>query len=197
MRKLLYPLVCALGLVAQTAVAEPGGAGDDDRQARPYSPYAERSYPTDVYFGDTHVHTGISADAGGSGTRLMPDDAYRFARGEQVTSNTGLPVKLARPYDFYMITDHSDGMGAIADILSGAPNVMADPDGRMFHEAFTKGGKDAAAAAVELIRRFSQGELPEALNYQPGNPAFTRVWEDIIQAAEDFNRPGHFTTFIA
>ena len=197
MRKLLYPLVCALGLVAQTAVAEPGGAGDDDRQARPYSPYAERSYPTDVYFGDTHVHTGISADAGGSGTRLMPVDAYRFASGEQVTSNTGLPVKLARPYDFYMITDHSDGMGAIADILSGTPNVMADPDGRMFHEAFTKGGKDAAAAAVELIRRFSQGELPEALNYQPGNPAFTRVWEDIIQAAEDFNRPGHFTTFIA
>ena len=197
MRKLLYPLVCALGLVAQTAVAEPGGAGDDDRQARPYSPYAERSYPTDVYFGDTHVHTGISADAGGSGTRLMPVDAYRFASGEQVTSNTGLPVKLARPYDFYMITDHSDGMGAIADILSGTPNVMADPDGRMFHEAFTKGGKDAAAAAVELIRRFSQGELPEALNYQPGNPAFTRVWEEIIQAAEDFNRPGHFTTFIA
>ena len=127
----------------------------------------------------------------------MPVDAYRFARGEQVTSNTGLPVKLARPYDFYMITDHSDGMGAIADILSGAPNVMADPDGRMFHEAFTKGGTDAAAAAVELIRRFSQGELPEALNYQPGNPAFTRVWEDIIQAAEDFNRPGQFTTFIA
>ena len=61
----------------------------------------------------------------------MPDDAYRFARGEQVTSNTGLPVKLERPYDFYMITDHSDAMGMITDLIAGAPNIMADrPVGR-------------------------------------------------------------------
>src|SRR5210317_2158495 len=75
---------------------------------RPYSPYADRAYPAQVYFGDTHVHTGLSADAGGGGTRLLPRDAYRFARGEQVTSNTGQPVRLDRPLDFYMITDHSD-----------------------------------------------------------------------------------------
>ena len=59
----------------------------------------------------------------------MPRDAYRFARGEQVISNTGLPVKLARPYDFFMITEHSDGMGVITDLIAGAPNIMADPDG--------------------------------------------------------------------
>jgi Protein of unknown function (DUF3604) len=139
MRKMLYLLFFALisGTVAARDVSEPiAGEGS---QGRPYSPYADRDYPTGVYFGDTHVHTGISADAGGSGTRLMPRDSYRLARGEQVTSNTGLPVKLARPYDFYMITDHSDGMGAITDILSGAPNVMADEAGRMFHEEFSAG----------------------------------------------------------
>ncbi|MCB1732802.1 MAG: DUF3604 domain-containing protein, partial [Halieaceae bacterium] len=151
----------------------------------------------DVYFGDTHVHTGLSADAGGAGTRLMPRDSYRFARGEQVTSNTGQPVRLARPYDFFMITDHSDGMGVITDILEGAPNIMADPEGRKFHEAFVAGGKQAMEATRELIRQFSQGELSPALNYQPGNPNFGRIWEQLIDAAEEFNQPGDFTTFIA
>ncbi|MGB6427505.1 MAG: DUF3604 domain-containing protein, partial [Methyloceanibacter sp.] len=97
-------------------------------KGRPYSPYADRAFPTEVYFGDTHVHTGLSPDAGGSGTTLMPRDAYRFARGEQVVSNSGQPVKLARPYDFFMITDHSDAMGAITDIIDGAPNILADPE---------------------------------------------------------------------
>ena len=166
-------------------------------KGRPYSPYADRAFPADVYFGDTHVHTPLSADAGGGGTKLLPRDAYRFARCEQVVSNTGQPVKLSRPLDFYMITDHSDGMGVITDILGGAPGIMADPVGREFHDAFNAGGEQAAKAAFELTRRFSQGEIPEALNYQPGNPAFRRVWDDIVAAAEEFNDPGVFTTFIA
>ncbi len=164
---------------------------------RPYSPYADRGFPENVYFGDTHVHTGLSGDAGGGGTTLMPRDAYRFARGEQITSNTGQPVKLRTPFDFFMITDHSDGMGAITDMIAGTPNVMADPDGKMFHEAFKAGGQKAQEAAQELVRQFSQGELSEALNYQPGNPAYKRVWDDIMQAAEEYNDPGVFTTFIA
>ena len=164
---------------------------------QPYSPYANRAFPTQVYFGDTHVHTGISADAGGSGTTLMPRDAYRFARGEQITSNTGQPVRLASPFDFYMITDHSDGMGLITDIKNGAPNIMADPLGKDWHQRFTKGGETALRAAQEMIATFAQGKIPEALNYQPGNPAYKRVWDDIIAAAQEFNDPGVFTTFIA
>ena len=164
---------------------------------RPYSPYADRAFPENVYFGDTHVHTGLSGDAGGGGTRLMPRDAYRFARGEQVTSNTGQQVKLRTPFDFFMITDHSDGMGAITDMIAGKPNILADPDGKKFHEAFSAGGEQAQAAAIELTRQFAQGELSAALNYQPGNPAYKRIWDDIMQAAEEFNDPGRFTTFIA
>ena len=143
------------------------------------------------------MHTALSADAGGGGTRLLPRDAYRFARGEQVVSNTGQPVKLSRPLDFYMITEHSDGMGVITDLLSGAPNIMADPVGREFHDAFSAGGETAGKAMFQLTRRFAQGEIPQALNYQPGNPAFRRVWDDIIAAAQEFNDPGRFTTFIA
>ena len=164
---------------------------------RPYSPYADRAFPINVYFGDTHVHTGLSADAGGGGTRLLPRDAYRLARGEQIMSNTGQPVKLSRPLDFYMITDHSDAMGAIIDIIGGAPNIVADEQGRRYHEAFVEGGPAAQQAVFEMIAAFAQGTISPALNYQPGNPAYERVWNDIIAAAEEFNNPGTFTTFIA
>ncbi len=163
---------------------------------RPYSPYADRGYPTDVFFGDVHVHTGLSGDAGGGGTRLMPRDAYRFASGEQVTSNTGQPVKLSAPFDFMAVADHTDGMGMIVDVLSGAPNVLKVPYGRELNAAFNEGGKAASDAMFGLIARFSQGEVPEELNYQPGNPAYRATWETIVDAAEEFNRPGTFTALI-
>jgi hypothetical protein len=173
--------------------ADPGAA-EAALPGRPYSPYADRGFPTEVYFGDVHVHTGLSTDAGGGGTRLMPRDAYRFARGEQVMSNTGQPVKLSRPYDFFAVTDHTDGMGLIVDILKGAPNVMAEPYGRELNQAFNQGGKAAAEAMFGMIARFSQGDIPAALNYQPGNISYRSTWETIVAAAEAYNDPGRFTT---
>lgn len=80
-----------------------------------YSPYAGKPYPVRPYFGDEHVHTAWSADAGMSGATLTPEDAVRFARGEEVTSTSGQPVKLARPLDWVAVTDHSDGMGVISE----------------------------------------------------------------------------------
>lgn len=165
--------------------------------AATYSPYANRGFPDRVLFGDTHVHTALSTDAGGAGARLLPRDSYRFARGEQVTSSSGQPVRLSRPLDFYMITDHSDGMGAIIDILKGTPNIMAEPYGAELHDAFNAGGQTAQKAAKDMIGRFAQGKVPAALLYGPGNPAYRKVWEDIVAAAEEFNDPGNFTTFAA
>src|SRR5512144_933092 len=92
-----------------------------------YSPYAGRDYPTRPYFGDTHLHTGFSMDAGAFGARLTPGDAYRFARGEEVTSNSGQPVKLSRPLDFLVVADHSDGMGFFPQLMSGDPELLATP----------------------------------------------------------------------
>src|SRR4029450_10133744 len=54
-----------------------------------YSPDAGRNYPERPYFGDEHVHTSWSVDAGGSGASLGPEEATRFARGEEVTSTSG------------------------------------------------------------------------------------------------------------
>src|SRR6478752_3515883 len=66
----------------------------------PYSPYAGRHFPERVYWGDTHLHTSFSMDAGAFGCRLGPKDAYRFAKGQEVMASSGQPAKLSRPLDF-------------------------------------------------------------------------------------------------
>ena len=86
-----------------------------------YSPYAERNYPERPLWGDSHLHTSLSMDAGLFGNRLPPADAYRFARGEQVVSSTGQPLRLSRPLDWLVVADHSDGMGLIDDLRGFYP----------------------------------------------------------------------------
>ena len=90
-----------------------------------YSPYAGRNFPTRPLFGDTHLHTAMSFDAGMFGCKLGPVDSYRFARGEEVTSSSGQRVRLSRPLDFLVVTDHSDFMGLAPDFVGGKPEVMA------------------------------------------------------------------------
>jgi hypothetical protein len=41
-----------------------------------YSPYAGRGFPSRIYWGDTHLHTSMSFDAGAFGNRLGIDEAY-------------------------------------------------------------------------------------------------------------------------
>src|SRR5689334_18603280 len=76
-----------------------------------YSPYPKRNFPNRVYFGDTHLHTSYSTDAGMIGNTLGPEEAYRFARGEEVKSSSGLPAKLERPLDFLVVSDHAENLG--------------------------------------------------------------------------------------
>ena len=82
-----------------------------------YSPYVEDHFPNEVYFGDTHMHTSWSADAGMGGATLGPEGAYRVSRGETVTSYKGWKVKLVRPLDFIVVADHSENLG-VADFIS-------------------------------------------------------------------------------
>lgn len=92
-----------------------------------YSPYAGRNFPSRVFWGDTHLHTSASMDAGAFGTRLGFEEAYRFARGEELTASGGQRVKLSRPLDFLAITDHSDNMGFFPALFAGKPEMLADP----------------------------------------------------------------------
>ena len=163
-----------------------------------YSPYAQRTFPSRVYWGDTHLHTGLSLDAGLFGNILSPEDAYRFARGEEVKSSTGLPVKLGRPLDWLVVTDHTDMMGIAPDIQRGTPNILAVPKGKEWHEGFTEGGEAAGKAAFDLITHFSQMTIPEKMlnDYSPGSPIFNGIWDKITEAADHFNEPGRFTALI-
>ena len=56
---------------------------------KPYSPHADKNFSAWPLWGDTHVHTSYSMDAGAFGARLDMNDACRFARGEEVVSSTG------------------------------------------------------------------------------------------------------------
>jgi len=163
-----------------------------------YSPYAQRAFPSHVYWGDSHLHTGLSLDAGLFGNILGHEDAYRLARGEEIKSSTGLPVKLSRPLDWLVITDHSDLMGIAGDIQKGAPNIMAVPKGKEWAEGFAKGGAAAGEAAFDLITHFAQMKLPEEFlkEYSPGSTVYDNIWEGIVETAEEFNDPGQFTALI-
>jgi hypothetical protein len=158
-----------------------------------YSPYAGRNFPTRPLFGDTHLHTSFSMDAGAFGARLTPSDAYRFARGEEVTSNSGQPVKLSRPLDFLVVADHSDGMGFFPQLMGGDPEVLATPQGRRWYDQI-KGGQ-GAEAAMDIIASFSSNKMPKGFP-TPGTSSYRNAWQQTIKAAETYNEPGRFTAFI-
>jgi hypothetical protein len=163
---------------------------------RPYSPYADRNFPMQVLWGDTHLHTSYSMDAGLFGARLGPADAYRFAKGRQVMTSTGQQAKLIRPLDFLVVADHSDGLGFFPRLLAGDPKMLADEVGRRWYGWIQEGGQQAVKAAAELIDMYSKGTLPDALLPEPGDTSFRNAWDEIIEAAEAANEPGRFTAFI-
>jgi len=91
------------------------------------------------YFGDTHIHTSQSLDAVLQGTRLTPEDAYRFARGEEVgiqpydaEGNALRKLKLARPLDFVAVSDHSEYLGTVAGCQDPASALYSTADCELF-----------------------------------------------------------------
>lgn len=188
---------------SQNTFSAGGGIVTDDTSSmysagekETYSPYAQRDFPNRPLWGDTHLHTAISFDAGAFGARLLPPDAYRFAKGEEVVSSTGQAVRLSRPLDFLVVADHSDNMGLFPEMQSGAPFVMASEKGRKWNAMINAGGQEGVKAAAEIISAFSQGEFPKELESLPGTSLYRNTWDGIIEAAEQANDPGHFTAFI-
>lgn len=194
-KSILHSAIAGLALFSAAAYSNSGGA---TVAAKNYSPYANKTEATNVFWGDSHLHTGLSLDAGLWGNTLTPNDAYRFARGGTVISSTGIPVKLARPLDWMVLTDHTDMMGLATDIQGGAPNILADKKGKEWADGFAECGQAASNAALDLISQFSQMTFPEQLveDYSPGSEVFGKVWASIVESAEENNEPGLFTAFI-
>ena len=207
-QKNLYRSLCvaisiaALALPGMALASDAGSPNIEVLQGlypgKAYSPYAKRSFPGKLYWGETHLHTGLSLDAGLFGCTLGPEDAYKLARGEEIMASSGQPIKLGRPLDWLAVTDHSDMMGIATDIQNGEHNIMAVPKGKEWAEGFAEGGEAAGKAAFDLITHFAQNKIPKELmkQYTPGSPIYNKVWERIVAAGEQFNDPGHFTALI-
>jgi len=155
-----------------------------------YSPYLDQGYPDRVYFGDTHLHTSYSTDAGMFGTRLGPEEAYRFALGEEITSSTGVRARLQRPLDFLVVADHSENLGLAPMIAESNPELLKTEFGRRVHDLVKSGDGGGAYAAWGDGMQTRKDPLK-------GSEAITRtMWERLTAAAEKYNQPGRFTALI-
>lgn len=175
-----------------------------------YSPNPRRGYPDRVYFGDTHVHASLSNDAFAMGDHILsPDDAYRFARGETVTTHSGMKAKLRRPLDFLVVADHAVNMGVMARLAARDPLLVDTEQGRAWLERFEANHGETADALnadrAGFVQRvmtvfFNTGGKRSLWNYftEPrAEPVFRKsVWDEVIASAERHNDPGAFTAFI-
>jgi len=200
---ILIGVLGACMLFASPALAQDAGSANaqslsEAYTGKAYSPYAGRNFPERPLWGDSHLHTSLSLDAGLFGNRLSPIAAYRFARGEEVVSSTGQALRLSRPLDWLVIADHSDGMGFTNDIASGKPQLMKYEQAARWSKGMSAGGDAAVQAALDLITTFSNDKMdPEMFAlYSPGSKLFKNLWEEVVHNAEMYNDPGRFTALI-
>jgi hypothetical protein len=191
MRSILLSTASALALLPLFAMAQELGPRGDLPDVE-YSPYLQEDFPNQVLFGDTHLHTSYSADAGLVGATTTPDDAYRFAKGEEVISSNGIPARLRRPLDFLVVTDHAENLGLPAALSENDP-VLTDTEwGAQMAEIVSPGTEESMIAGYEFwMEATFAGKDPLA-----GTPFGQTMWERVTEAAERHNQPGAFTAFI-
>ncbi|MEZ4887735.1 MAG: DUF3604 domain-containing protein [Chitinophagales bacterium] len=144
-----------------------------------------------AYFGDLHVHTSWSFDAFIYNVRTTPDDAYRFGKGDSIAHFTAGSVQLQRPLDFMAVSDHSEYMGIMKQMIDPNSPLAAleiakeirSEDKAISMGAFAKVGQSIA-------RNQPMSELVEKEIIQ-------NTWERLVEAANKHNEPGKFTTFPA
>ncbi len=173
------------GVVVVAAGLLPGAVSASDEYSRPVG----QDYPQNVYWGDTHLHSRNSADAYSLGNmNLTPADAYRFARGQEVVAHNGMKVKLRRPLDFLVVSDHAEYLGGYYRFNVGDPLVTDTETGRLWQQFVEEGD------SVKLM-----GAFTASMSDDPGDnvpfPDRTRslIWQDVAQTSDDYNDPGRFT----
>jgi hypothetical protein len=156
-----------------------------------YSPYVERTYPTELLWGDQHLHTEVSVDAG-TLCRLGQEEAYRFAIGEEVTSTTGVRARLERPLDWLVISDHAEMYGLMPRLLGGDPELLEDPTAKGWHDAIQSGDKKKQfATAMEIVAALSRPDPPlDTANLVKS------AWQEYTALADRYNDPRRFTALI-
>ena len=174
-----------------------GASGGGDAETASDAGVRLAEFPERVYWGDTHLHTSNSVDAFGFGVRLGPEEALRFAKGEEVTSTMGIKARLARPLDFLVITDHSDALGG-TKALADAPRILIrDPTMRRWHDMLNAGPEQSLRATGELIDAAARNRLPKAMTDDATAARRNRsIWNAHIDTVERYNQPGKFTALL-
>ena len=165
----------------------PVSAGEDQKE---YSPFVHDTFPNQVFFGDTHLHTSYSTDAGLFGNTLGPEEAYRFAKGELVVSSLGVKARLEQPLDFLVVADHAENLGLSPMLAESNPIVMNHEWGKEIAKLYQSG--DLGAAYTMWGLAVSEDKDPFAGDDRMQSTA----WQHIIDAAEAHNAPNTFTAFI-
>ena len=154
-----------------------------------YSPHVDQQFPNRVLWGVAHVHTGFSFDSGMFGVTLTPDDLFRVSSGGEVVLDNGQRYKQDRPLDWVSVTDHAEYLGIADQIRSGSPELLENPQGKRWYEMSQKSPEEGVKAAIEAV-----------MSMQTGIPVFKSdklagaAWIQATKAAEQWNRPGVFTT---
>ena len=185
-------VVVLLGGISQVAIgqdSQSGAAAKRTESKVAYSPYPDQKFPTRVFWGVAHVHTGYSFDAGMFGITSTPEDLFRVARGGEVVMDNGVRFKQDRPLDWVSITDHAEYMGISDQIRAGSPELLENPQGKRWYEMSKTSPEEGVKAAIEAV-----------ISMQTGKPVFdaskvtAAAWSHATAAAEKWNQPGVFTT---
>ncbi len=147
-----------------------------------------------AYFGETHVHTSYSLDAYIGGARLTPDDAYRFAKGEDVTLN-GRQHNILKPLDFCAVTEHAEYLGEMYTThVTGAPGY---DDPKVVELRGLETFEEQERWYLQEFQANQRSGRPGQMSFYKGPETARSAWKDvIIKAAEDHYDPGRFTTLI-
>jgi hypothetical protein len=211
-RTLILPIValtaCGGESLSEKANDFGGRANQPNMQLPPVNDLLDLS-PTpanpdrNAYFGDLHVHTQYSFDAYSFGTTASPYDAYRYAKGAAINHPSGFEIQLRTPLDFYAVTDHAMFLGLVREAADTTTEFSKYEVAKPIHN-MNDPGNMGVTSILQRVGNFSSF-IPDTLaGIQDGSidgelatDITRRAWLDTIDAAEQYNDPGTFTTFVA
>ncbi len=158
---------------------------------RPYSPVVRHlNNPHQLVWGDTHLHTNMSADAFMEKNRIVsPEQAFRFARGEVVTTDLGESAVLSRALDFLVVSDHGEFLGVFTGVANGDEEVLSSELGKRWRGYYDEGDMGA------MFREF-QGMVIGAEPDASSARLKQSIWSRVAETADRYNEPGKFSAFI-
>ena len=201
--KNLFAFFC-FSLLILSCKTEPKHTDDGHHSTEPrtingenFSPYVGDYNPEPLpknydkpLWGDTHLHTSYSTDAGMMGNRLGPEEAYKLAKGEEVVASHGFPIRLIRPLDFLVVSDHAENLGLASMIDESNPRLLKSEWGKEVHD-LVKEGKSREAFQKWIGEAVTPGE--DQINDKVMNQS---VWDRELAFADEYNEPGVFTAMI-